>query len=277
VQLFHSTTSVPPPLGLRRHIPAPLLAHAELEVTFDLTAPRGASAAAATGGAVVSGCPDPGGALPQAAVQITGPPAQPPGTPADGAPPGWQRQGALLAYDFAACRLTALLGPVVELPGALLQRVQQGAAGNQTPHHHEARAPICSGLSGGSGGGLRDAGGSAVSSGVRALGGVLQGMAPGEKFSARIFLDWSVLEVFTASGQALATRTYLFPPRPAASPPATAASRGWGSDGGCGDGSSEGASVEVIALSGDYGRGSGAFVTAAATVHEMGSAWECED
>jgi len=167
-----------------------------------------------------------------AAVLLLGPSAKVPRIVGASDEQRQQQPGALIGYDFRSCCLTGYLGPVNELLAAwersdgLPQQQEQGGG--------------CEGCREGS-------------SAVRIVGGRrLQGMRTGDALHLRVLLDWSVLEVFTGSGQALATRAYLLPAADAAEVEA---------DGGV--------TIELWAM----GEG-GAVVTAA--VHQMGSAFEDE-
>lgn len=151
------------------------------------------------------------------------------------AEPDGPRQGALLAYDFGSCKLDALLGPAAALAAA---------------YEAGATAPL--------------------PAGVRVLGGALRGAAPRAALGARVLLDSSVLEVFASTGQALATRAYIFPPSPAATgegaldPAAVegaAAPSPQQQSGGCGGG----AELRLLAF--------GGAARATLELHEMGSAW----
>ncbi|KAI8464081.1 MAG: glycosyl hydrolase [Monoraphidium minutum] len=233
------------------------LAHSDTLLTLESASP-GCRAA----GALLLGPPapaPPGGGVPRlSATSRGGEEAAAAAAAAAGAPAA--RLGALIACDFGTCLLSVALGYV-----DLLRQLQQ--------------PPAPPGAAGGAA-----AGGAAGAAGLRVLGGRLPGAAAGRAVELRAFLDWSVLEVFSGCGAALATRAYL-------GLPSAEAEAGGGAAGGGG----VGARVEGAAGGGTGGAAAGAGVaggTGAAVelelvawggaavvgveVHEMGSAWEGE-
>ena len=114
-------------------------------------------------------------------------------------------QGVVVLYDFSTCQLAVTVGPGV---GQDLLLPLQGASSAAKPSEAAVAAALAQyGHHNRSSSSNSGAGEGADLASVRRLGGKLR-FAPGEALVLQVYLDYSLLEIFTGDGQVLSTRVY---------------------------------------------------------------------